>query len=455
MASINLFVKGQSLRLTNSCYTIASDTINYITAEVKFLTDDWSDLVKWLHFKKGNKAYDVLLDANGFVDQKAGVNLEEGMWELYIHGNLIQDGQILRRITTNIAQIIVQKTGVLDGEPLPEISPSVSEQILGVAEEAKKIAQSIRDDADSGKFKGDTGPVGPKGIQGDQGPKGDKGEPGRDGGSQIDDTIESNSTIWSSSKTSAAITNSKMDILNKICLPFEQSGAVVECYPMGGFSLNITTYIKAVQEGEGDPSLDNVRPIRGWSSLTLTRNDDTYTQALPETVYGGSYNWATGELTIESILVTFDGTEQWRYNPAYRGFYTSGGKPYIADKVVPVLNRYTGRIGLSNLPNGYAAISVGSPDWIICVRDDTYEGDIHRFKTALAQWAEAQMPLQLVRVLKEPIVVRLDSHPIPALPGVNTLQSDCGDTTVSGREDPIHLALSILDRLEVLEAIKS
>ena len=48
--------------------------------------------------------------------------------------------------------------------------------------EIAAIAQSVRDDADAGLFKGDTGATGPKGETGPQGPKGDTGDAGEDGG---------------------------------------------------------------------------------------------------------------------------------------------------------------------------------------------------------------------------------------------------------------------------------
>ena len=48
--------------------------------------------------------------------------------------------------------------------------------------EIAAIAQSVRDDADAGLFKGDTGATGPKGETGPQGPKGDTGAAGEAGG---------------------------------------------------------------------------------------------------------------------------------------------------------------------------------------------------------------------------------------------------------------------------------
>ena len=85
------------------------------------------------------------------------------------------------------APIVVNRSGVSDGTDPSDPTPSVIELIVATASEAKKIAQSVRDDADAGKFngqpgpkgdKGDPGPAGEQGPEGPQGPKGDKGDKG-------------------------------------------------------------------------------------------------------------------------------------------------------------------------------------------------------------------------------------------------------------------------------------
>lgn len=73
-----------------------------------------------------------------------------------------------------------------DGVPL-ENQQTFKQQIQEIMNSTKQIAQSIRDDADSGIFKGDkgdkgdTGPVGPKGEKGEQGVPGMQGEQGLKG----------------------------------------------------------------------------------------------------------------------------------------------------------------------------------------------------------------------------------------------------------------------------------
>ena len=79
------------------------------------------------------------------------------------------------------APIVVNRSGVSDGTDPSDPTPSVVELIVATANEAKKIAQSVRDDADAGKFDGQPGPKGEQGDRGEQGPQGEKGEKGDKG----------------------------------------------------------------------------------------------------------------------------------------------------------------------------------------------------------------------------------------------------------------------------------
>lgn len=77
--------------------------------------------------------------------------------------------------------IRVYKAGMAEGGTPLDPTPDLVQLIVEQATEAKEIAQSVRDDADAGKFNGTAGPQGPPGPQGEQGPKGDPGPAGTDG----------------------------------------------------------------------------------------------------------------------------------------------------------------------------------------------------------------------------------------------------------------------------------
>ncbi len=108
---------------------------------------------------------------------------------------------------------------------------------------------------------GAQGPQGEKGDTGPQGPKGDPGPAGADGkdGTQIDDTTVG-PDAWSSKH-----------IIDMLCPPLEESGNPVVCYPVAGYSLGCKVSWEPVQEGSGDPSPDNARPIKGRDGVKVER----------------------------------------------------------------------------------------------------------------------------------------------------------------------------------------
>ena len=86
-----------------------------------------------------------------------------------------------------------------------------------------------------------------------------KGEPGKDG-TQIDDTAVTDSSPWSSKH-----------IVDMLCPPLEETGNPVTCYPVASYPLGCKASWEPVQEGSGDPSPKNVRPIKGRDSVTVER----------------------------------------------------------------------------------------------------------------------------------------------------------------------------------------
>lgn len=71
-----------------------------------------------------------------------------------------------------------------------------------------------------------------------------------DAGSEIDDTVVASGTTWSS-----------LNIVKKLCPPFSVTGDVVQFAPIEGYPLSVQSAIAATQEGTGDPSPENIRPI--------------------------------------------------------------------------------------------------------------------------------------------------------------------------------------------------
>ncbi len=169
------YVYGQRLRMK---YTVvASNTIDYLAARFVFQTEDWDGAAKTAVFEGTGKTYSVLLTDDAILPGDH-LNLAAGEWIVHVVGTKTV-GETTQRITTTQVRFMVDESGAVSGEELPEVPASYGEQILAQAQEAWNIAKSVRDDADAGKFKGDTGPAGPQGAKGDtgtQGPQGDKGD---------------------------------------------------------------------------------------------------------------------------------------------------------------------------------------------------------------------------------------------------------------------------------------
>lgn len=60
-------------------------------------------------------------------------------------------------------------------------------------------------------------------------------------------------------------------IVDMLCPPLKVSGNPVQCYPVSGYPLGITASWEPTQEGTGDPSPDNIRPIKGRDSVEVER----------------------------------------------------------------------------------------------------------------------------------------------------------------------------------------
>lgn len=225
---------------------------------------------------------------------------------------------------------------------------AASEKAAGDAQKkAAESLQELKDGIASGEFKGEpgaTGPVGPEGPQGaqglpgpqgpkgdtgetgPQGPKGDKGDKGdtgaqgpagadgKDGAPGKDATVDV--TLSQSGKaadakvtgdalaTKAVIDDttvgtdawSSKHIVDMLCPPLEETGNPVAAYPVENYPLGCKVSWKPTQEGSGDPSPENVRPIKGRDSVKVERCGENLLNIAPfakSTYKGITYEYVT------------------------------------------------------------------------------------------------------------------------------------------------------------------
>lgn len=275
--------------------------------------------------------------------------------------------------TANTVSVPVEKTGYKSGETPEDPTPGVYEQLVKMAEEAVDVANSVREDADAGLFdgatgpqgpkgdtgpqgpmgpqgpagakgekgdKGDTGPQGEKGEKGDTGPQGQQGEPGADG-VQINDGAVTTTDAWSSRK-----------IVDTLCPAFTAEGNPVTCTPVAGYPLGVKASWEPRQEGSGDPSPENVRPISGWTSLSVTScGKNLLDIPLPITLDGNPMDYSI-DLDLEGTFAfsyTFAGEATGTAGVALFSFVVDGSTEYLTmTQLTTTLTGHLTRITILN-----------------------------------------------------------------------------------------------------------
>lgn len=352
-------------------------------------------------------------------------------------------------------------------------------------------------------------------------------------------------------------------IVEALCPPFETTGSIVQCHPVEHYPLGVVSRIDATQSGTGDASPDNIRPIVGWDSVSVTRcgknlfsvgsanifinnsgqetpivgsvtthkipckagdkfiltckntfapapgnigvvafydasdallqrisnthtnnitstapenayyvlascyapteadeivfelgstatpyepyTGDTYTAELPETIYGGELDWNTGVLTVDRRITIADGTVN-KFTPDHMGTFWNmpfKSAPGTID-VMGVQNSHfkKDKFGL----NGNNDFLFTMPEYMNGLFDTA-----DNLNAYLVEQNASGTPVIFVYKLKTPYTVQLTPQQIAALSGVNTLYTDSGDISVSGRTDMIWLTQSLIDRIAALE----
>lgn len=325
-------------------------------------------------------------------------------------------------------------------------SAASAEKAASSEKAAADRLQELKDGIASGNFKGekgdkgDTGPVGPQGPQGETGPRGEQGPAGADGkdAPQIDDAAISTTNPWSSKH-----------IIDMLCPPLEESGNPVVCYPVAGYPLGVKAKWEPVQEGSGTPSPENIRPIKGRDSVTITRQEDNQviTLTLPETVYGGEVDAVSGEGKQTWKLLTLDGTEVWTYettNTIGKGGFDLRVRdiqtpPSPAVKGQIVCNKYA-TLSANDTYTGHTGISTESANnRYFRIYDEAHaDKGVDAWKAYLAAQYAAGTPVQVCYKLAEAVpFAATGAQPLPALAGANTVLTDADSATVTGRADPI------------------
>lgn len=351
-------------------------------------------------------------------------------------------------------------------------------------------------DTDTGKPSrgeiGLTGPVGP------EGPPGAQGEPGKDG-VQINDEAVNTTETWSSKK-----------LLDTLCPSFSVSGNPVTCHPVENYPLDVSLSFTPKQEGTGDPSPDNVRPITGYDSLSLTRCGKNlcpygtqtfttiYTESFGRFVPAGTYTFSTtvtsddtahttnliyffntienkevvtkqiNRNTRDSITVDVPSPFDSIYLYASIGLVQSDGKTATFSDIQLELGStptdyepyQPGTTATLTLPETIyggtvdAVTGVGSKTWgfISSYNGEAIPGEWTSDRDVYAAGTTPTTGAQVAYKLAAPEPFQATGNQlIPALAGENTVYTDGDSLTVSGRDDPLSTIQTMQAQITALQ----
>ena len=208
------------------------------------------------------------------------------------------------------------------------------------------------------------------------------------------------------------------------------------------------------QAGTGDPSPENVRPISGYDSVTVTQSKDEtqvkqITLTLPETIYGGTVDAVTGVGEKTWTLVEFDGTENWEtwgvdnLAVGLTGFYYYVEIPTVADSADYLACSHL----VYNLKSfgggalGFRAYIVGDDYWCCTVPNKILSNTgssaeaVDSWKSYLAAQAAAGTPVQVAYKLATPEPFKVSQVSIPSLRGENHFFTNGENMDIIYKED--------------------
>lgn len=198
-----------------------------------------------------------------------------------------------------------------------------------------------------------------------------------------------------------------------------------------------------IQSGSGTPAPDNVRPISGRTDVSvIVKDSDDETQfsvgiTFSQTVYGGTLNVETGELTIDTMCKVFDGTE----DIAVVGTGANMFFRFVSD--VNFRSVSSNRYGCSHFENNeiitsntllgcYAYYSSGQAQSYIQFRVNI-EGvtNATTFKAWMATQYNNGTPVQVFSKLRTPTTATLTAAQVALIKGINNVSTDADSLTIT------------------------
>lgn len=283
---------------------------------------------------------------------------------------------------------------------------------------------------------------GPQGPKGDKGNKGDKGDPGATGeqgpkgdpGETYDDT-----------RIRQDITDLKEDLSQKADVIISSASGSIAHFEDGAEAdaVSVIAHIEPVQEGTGDPSPDNIRPISGFTGMdvvvsptTDAQDGETYPITFPSeagTVYGGYVDISNGKLVVDKVIVdVLNGADNGISGRNQQIAFIATGKKGGLTNFTSNLFRNGGGPYAMTGRTSTAIVEFRVPLEALGVTDkDSAETRLNAFRA----WLQNN-PTQLCYELATPITYDITPQQIALLLGVNNLwNTGNGNTDVEYKAD--------------------
>lgn len=123
---------------------------------------------------------------------------------------------------------------------------------------------------------------------------------------------------------------SSKHLVDMLCPPLDEAGNPVQCYPVAGYPLGVVASWEPVQEGSGEPSPENIRPISGRDTVSVERCGENLLNITPFTKLinkGITYKYvANGGIHISGTATAFVDS------PSFAVGHLPPGKYYGLDK---------------------------------------------------------------------------------------------------------------------------
>ncbi len=178
MNLLRLSVSKTTLKIEKTELTVEK-CVNYDRVAFTF-DESWADLVRTATFWRGSKAadvYQILLDDTNECDIPWELLQKDGYIQIGVTG-IGADGSLVT--TQPIAQSVARGT-YRDARIPSDPTPTIYEQINQQLKSCTTRVDTLYEEAQTGRFKGDKGDKGEKGDKGDKGDPGAAGSPGAKG----------------------------------------------------------------------------------------------------------------------------------------------------------------------------------------------------------------------------------------------------------------------------------